>query len=171
MDVLPTLAKLANVPLPANVVYDGRDMSSVLFDEAGGKSQHEVLFFYGGAKCPGWKGPSAARMGAFKAHFATGPGLSGCAGCDPVCYCDDPTGDGGTCSPLIFNVLEDPSEAYPLTDPEVTAKFVAALQEERRTFTYGKLVAPPDEPGEGPNKYGVCCDRKESGTCDCSGPL
>ena len=34
------------VPLPADRVYDGRDMSDVLM-KADGKSKHEVLFFYG----------------------------------------------------------------------------------------------------------------------------
>eukprot|EP00971_Amphidinium_carterae_P093688 1854081-Amphidinium_carterae.1 len=32
-DVLPTLAMLANIPLPADRVYDGRDMGNILFDK------------------------------------------------------------------------------------------------------------------------------------------
>jgi hypothetical protein len=37
------------------------------------------------------------------------------------------------------------------------------------------LAAPPDLPGEGPGRYGVCCDRdpfapfRRNATCDCSG--
>ena len=50
----------------------------------------------------------------------------------------------------------------------------AAFDKEQATFTRGTLVAPPDGPHEGPNMYGVCCDRAEKGkdaTCDCSGPV
>ena len=67
---------------------------------------------------------------------------------------------------LLFNVRVDPSEAYPLDDADVKATILKKLQTELKTFTWGKLVAPPDEPGEGPNQYGVCCSRALD--CDCS---
>lgn len=173
MDVFPTVLKLAGLPLPTDRAYDGRDFTRVLLEDAG-KSEHEVLFFYGGAA--GRTLPSAARYGPFKAHWATGPGLSGCepspaapAGCPVVTY------PGG---PLVFNVEVDPSEAYPLTynttsppDPAlraVVAKFVAAYEEEIRNVQ--RHVSPPAPlgPGEGPGRYGVCCNRTLG--CDCDGP-
>ena len=43
-----------------------------------GKSKHDVLFFYGGARTGTEGGPSAARMGCWKAHWGTGPGMGGC---------------------------------------------------------------------------------------------
>ena len=43
LDVFPTFSALAGVALPAGVVYDGRDMSEVLF-KPDGRSQHDVLF-------------------------------------------------------------------------------------------------------------------------------
>lgn len=71
----------------------------------------------------------------------------------------------------------DPSEAYPLThnkvqptDPTIKAVISAiqtAFAHENATFTYGQLVPAPDLPGEGPGKYGVCCDRSRG--CDCNG--
>jgi len=87
--------------------------------------------------------------------------------------------------PLLFNVEEDPSEAYPLThtnaamgeDDDIDAAVKAinyAFDREQATFTRGSLVAPPDGPNEGPSMYGVCCDRDQKGkdaTCDCSGPV
>jgi arylsulfatase A len=173
MDIFPTISKLIGVDLPENVILDGKDMSDILFDENGGKSKHEFLYFYGGAKnaCSLWKGPSAVRYKAYKAHFATGPGLSGCAGCEEKCYCKDPTNGSVDCTPLLFNILIDPSEAYPITDePEIIAIIVKGLQQHLASFpAKPKLIPPPDGPGEGPNKYGVCCDRKRN--CDCSGPL
>ena len=47
------------------------------------------------------------------------------------------------------------------------ADIEAAHQKELATFTYGHLVPAPDLPGEGPGKYGVCCDRTKN--CDCNG--
>eukprot|EP01043_Picozoa_sp_COSAG02_P025797 COSAG02_NODE_1463_length_12488_cov_7.312591_5_plen_137_part_00 len=81
LDLFPTASALAGVPLPSDRVYDGKDMSDVLLKEDG-KSKHEVLFFYGGARTGtpggGRGGPSAARMGCWKAHWGTGPGMGGC---------------------------------------------------------------------------------------------
>ena len=48
LDVFLTLAELAEVPLPKGRVYDGRSMVDILLS-SGGKSAHEILFFYGGA--------------------------------------------------------------------------------------------------------------------------
>ena len=150
-------------------------MSPILLQDAG-KSQHEVLFFYGGAQLGNTR-PSAARYGPFKAHFATGPGLSGCepsaaapAGCPTVRY------DGG---PLLFNVDVDPSEHYPLSanttapdDPQLAAVvgaiMVAYAKEVATLHPRGPSPPAPDGPGERPGEYGVCCDRSKG--CDCDGP-
>jgi len=167
MDVLPTVARIANVSLPDDRVYDGRDAYEILTTEDG-KSRHDFLFFYGGASCAGVKGPSAVRFGTYKAHFATGPGLSGCDGCKTVCHCPDPA-DDATCAPLLFNIREDPSEAYPLDvseHPDVLTGLLKAYRSELETFQWGKLTPAPDGPGEGPGRYGVCCDRAKE--CDCT---
>jgi hypothetical protein len=107
MDVFPTVSHFAGVPLPTDRVYDGKDMSAVLLDTTGTvKSSHEFLFFYGG--CSGAT-PSAVRYGAYKAYWCTAPGLGGCKlpSCKKVSYPPP--------MPLLFNLWEDPSEAYPLT--------------------------------------------------------
>merc|ERR1711865_490140 len=91
LDLFPTLSKLAGLELPADRVFDGKDMSDVLLNDAG-KSKHEYLFFYGGC---GPKGkPSSVRHGKWKAHWCTGPGLSGCTNCKVIKYD----------TPLLFNV-------------------------------------------------------------------
>ena len=61
LDVFPTFSALAGVPLPAGVVYDGRDMREVLLRPAG-RSKHTVLFLYS-AETPSTKdgGPVADR--------------------------------------------------------------------------------------------------------------
>ena len=118
------------------------------------------------------------RNGKWKAHWGTGPGLGGCPKCVLRQYNE---------VPLLFNLDEDPSEAYPLTlaancskgvvprpdcptampkDPALRAVVVAlnaAFDKEQATFTWGKLVSPPLGPGEDANKFGICCDATKDG--------
>ena len=92
-----------------------------------------------------------------KAHWATGPGLGGCANCTKQTYPTD--------APLLFDIEQDPSEAYPLKGVDggaVVAAISAAYNHEVATFSTGTLVPPPDGPHEGKNMYGVCCDRADN---------
>lgn len=156
MDLFPTLTKLAGLELPADRVYDGKDMSDVILKE-GGKSKHDFLFFYGG--CGGKAKPSSVRHGKWKAHWCTGPGLGGK---DPKITYD---------TPLLFNVEKDPSEAEPVsTDKgegkDVVEAIMAAYDDEVASFTTQNLIAEPDEEGEGPGHYAVCCDLSLNCKCD-----
>jgi polygalacturonase len=211
--VFPTFSALAGVPLPARVVYDGRDMSAVLLQPQG-RSLHNILWIFGSSR-PN-DGPAAARMGRWKAHWITGPGLGGCSATTPVC----PTTGQPACQgvstqacqlpddrPLVFDVAQDPSEAFPVygatnasegwgtapLDPgsyvttaqvhQAVATLVAARRRFMATFPCllprrpCHLVAPPDLPGEGAGRYGVCCDRDPyvqpsratpNSTCNCN---
>jgi hypothetical protein len=190
LDLFPTATALAGLALPADRVYDGRDMTDVLL-KPDGKSKHKVLFFYGGAS-PAGGGPGAARMGPWKAYWATGPGLGGCKWptCKKIQYPID--------APLLFNVHIDPSEGIPLSgslpnasDPGPTdglpvpqAEIDAAVEalvkawaEEKATFSKGKLESIPELPGEGCQgcTIAICCDgdpfhtQPKPPTCDCNG--
>jgi hypothetical protein len=112
LDLFPTASALAGIPLPTDRVYDGKDMSDVLL-KSEGKSKHEVLFFYNGQG-----GPRAARMGCWKAHWQTSPGMGGCVigggiknasgaeiRCPSYTYPEE--------APLLFNLCIDPSEGTP----------------------------------------------------------
>ncbi|KAH8066892.1 sulfuric ester hydrolase [Aureococcus anophagefferens] len=96
---LPTTLTYNGSSEPA--IYDGVDQSSVWFRRRGRSSDEagDCLFFFGG---PGADAPSAARCGPYKLHYATGPGLAGCDGCEKQYY--DP--------PMVFQVEVDPSEQY-----------------------------------------------------------
>jgi hypothetical protein len=154
----------------------------------------------------GGSGPSAARMGRYKAHWITGPGLGGCNSLVPLCSTTGKPACQFRCNlpadaPLLFDIAADPSEAFPLygvantsmgdgtapLDPtsfsdadeikQVVATLVAARKNEMATFPKGRLVAPPNLPGEGQGRYGICCDRDPwvagsssyNATCDCNG--
>lgn len=169
MDVFPTLSRLANVPLPKDTVLDGRDMTDILL-RPNGKSQHDFLFIYG--TCVGQK-PSrtvimAVRHGPYKAHFCTSPGLGGNISDVTVFHK----------YPLLFDIDQDPSEAFPICtgdrlpehNPEANAaisRILRAYAMEKATFEYGHIPPLPPGPGEGPDRYGLCCDRSKN--CFCEG--
>jgi arylsulfatase len=46
MDLFPTLAALAGAQLPAGVTFDGKDISSILFDRPGAKSPNSHFYYY-----------------------------------------------------------------------------------------------------------------------------
>lgn len=206
--IVPTL--LAPAPPASASPWSGYDD---LYDELGasssaaaGSSYGRVLFFYGGgddgatptADSGGRRvvlptaantRPTAARIGPYKAHFVTGPGLGGC-GCVAgikleTDKCHRPAAPAGCpfvsydVAPLIFQIEHDPSEAHPLVsnntlprDPARRA-LVDAIWEAYDAEVLGMrpYTAPmaPEEPGEGPGKFGVCCDRNKGDTCMCTG--
>lgn len=163
LDVFPTISSLAGLAIPSNRTYDGRDMSDILLHESG-MSKHDFLFFYQ-TKCnsEAYWSVSSVRHGKYKAHWCT---RSGFDKREKTIKKYDP--------PLLFNVEKDPSESQPIsfnkipTDPEDAAamdRILKAYAMEKATFQFGKIEPYPDQPGEGPGKYGVCCDRSRD--CNC----
>jgi arylsulfatase A-like enzyme len=165
LDVFPTLSALAGLSLPPNRTFDGKDMSDVLLGK--GKSKHDFLFFYNTCSGDPYWSVSSVRHGKYKAHWCTAPGLgsefynhSHVAKYDP---------------PLLFNIEKDPSEAEPINkdnelpdDPNDLAaiqRILKAYAMEKATFEFGNLVPYPDGPGEGPDRYGLCCDRSKNCFC------
>ncbi|KAJ1462224.1 alkaline-phosphatase-like protein, partial [Pelagophyceae sp. CCMP2097] len=181
-DVFVTLSKLVGAKIPdfleyngnrTPAIYDGVDQSESLFGSAQQSKRDgagECLFFFGGPKTN--LTPSAARCGPYKLHYATGPGLGGCAGCEVKHF--DP--------PLVFHVEADPSEQFAVSADlqvvEAVLKIAAAsLAAYMAHFEPGVLDASngglaPDAPYEvvdGTALYGVCCNRHQANTCQCSG--
>ena len=104
--LFPTIMKLTGAAMPTDRVYDGFDMSGILFGT--GEDQRKVMFYYSGKEL------FAARKGAFKAHFTTWPGY---AKEKPEKH--DP--------PLLYNVEQDPGEKFDVAKehPEVIANIRA----------------------------------------------
>ncbi len=109
MDLLPTFCGLAHVELPDDRVYDGYDISPVLFGT--GPDPRDVVFYYRGTTV------FAIRKGPYKAHFITQPEYG-----SRVKTKHDP--------PLLYNLEVDPSEKYNIADqhPEVIAEIKNILE-------------------------------------------
>eukprot|EP00054_Salpingoeca_dolichothecata_P035954 m.6501 g.6501 ORF g.6501 m.6501 type:complete len:315 (+) comp6095_c0_seq1:3-947(+) len=103
VDYFPTFAALSGKPLPPDRMYDGMDLSPILFD--GSNDGHETLFHPNVGE-----GPIGAletlRVGRrFKAKYRTGK-VGGCQSPAAPSLHHDP--------PLIFDMDTDWGEAFPL---------------------------------------------------------
>ncbi len=118
-DVLPTCAGRAGVPLPAGRVYDGADLSGVLFGNA--TPREPLMFFWVGRQL------RALRKGPWKLHLITNEPARG----SRRTVRHDP--------PLLFNLLHDPAEQHNLAPahPAVVRDLLALIDDHRRT------LAPP----------------------------
>lgn len=115
MDLLPTISKLAGAALPDDRVYDGYDLSKVLFGERE-KPRNELIYYHSTRIF-------AARKGDYKLHF----------------YANNPAGYPEKMEKLeavkLYNLQHDPGEQYDLADqhPEIVKEIEKMVREHRIT--------------------------------------
>ena len=115
LDMLPTFLSLAGGKLPNDRIFDGYDLSSVLFDT--GISPRQLMFFYNDEQL------YAVRSGQYKLHFKTKTSYIGKN--EPDIH--EP--------PLLFHLGHDPSEKYNIADqhPEVTEEIIQIARKHSAT--------------------------------------
>jgi arylsulfatase A len=124
MDLLPTFCNLSGTKLPDDRVYDGYDISPLIFGT--GKSKRDVVFYYRGQKV------YAIRKGDYKAHFITqneyGSQTAHPVTNPPMEITNIPTVHE---TPLLYNVNVDPSEKFNIAEehPEIIAEIRKVLEE------------------------------------------
>ncbi len=94
LDIFPTFAKLADIDLPDDRVYDGYDITPILFGT--GNNPRDAVFYYRDTEV------FAVRKGDFKAHFITQQEYGK----------EQPTTHD---VPLLYNLREDPSEQFDIS--------------------------------------------------------
>ncbi|XP_070577434.1 arylsulfatase A-like isoform X1 [Ptychodera flava] len=170
LDLLPTIVNLVNGTLP-EVTLDGYDIRSILFQRS--KSPREVFYYFYSQMSPKY-GVYAIRYKQFKAHFYTqGYILSGLFNHDGDCR---PTAARTEQNPpLLFNLDEDPSEAYNLgNDPEYT-DVLNEIGEIKQQFEAGLVwreseINKPKDPSVEPccnpgcHPFPTCCSCTKFGT-------
>lgn len=121
MDLFATFSAITNTPMPDDRIMDGVDLSPVLFE--GKESPLNEVFYYRGREL------FAVRVGSFKAHLITQGGYG-----PPAKTEHNP--------PLLFNVVEDPSEQYEIgaNHPEIIEQIMHIVKEHRE-----KMVAGEDQ--------------------------
>eukprot|EP00462_Mataza_sp_D1_P007511 CAMPEP_0175123268 /NCGR_PEP_ID=MMETSP0087-20121206/2151_1 /TAXON_ID=136419 /ORGANISM="Unknown Unknown, Strain D1" /LENGTH=487 /DNA_ID=CAMNT_0016404945 /DNA_START=176 /DNA_END=1639 /DNA_ORIENTATION=- len=136
LDYLPTIAKLAGVELPADRVYDGLDISDVLFD--GSETAHETLFHPNSGASGKIGNLDGIRWKNYKAIYQTG-GAPDCNGNKGNSIRHSP--------PLLFDLESDSAEEHALDvtkEPykSVLGQIVKALNEQMRSInsTFASVV-------------------------------
>jgi arylsulfatase A-like enzyme len=143
MDLTPTVAALAGVPLPPDLAFDGNDISAILAEPEGAVSPYDHFFYYRSGQLRG------VRSGRWKLHvphtFASMDG--GEAGHDgmPGRYNYREFG------PALFDLDSDPAETTDVAErhPDIVARLMALVEQGRQdlgdalTETEGVNVRPP----------------------------
>ena len=112
LDLLPTACALAGTGLPGDRVFDGGDLSPVLFGL--GKSPRDKMFFYHGEEL------FAVRKGQHKLHFTTKVEYIG-----QRPQVQDP--------PLLFHLGHDPGENFDIAaeNPEIVKDLVGLAEKHK----------------------------------------
>ena len=115
LDLLPTFIKLADAKLPTDRIYDGFDISPVMFGS--GKDPREVVFYYRDSQL------FAIRKGNYKVHFK----ILAENEKDLFTFKD---------LPLLFDLNVDPSEKYNIADrhPEIIAQLKEIIKQHQATI-------------------------------------
>lgn len=116
MDLFPTFCHLTSIGLPDDRIYDGYDISPIIFGMD--KTVRDVVFFYRGTEV------YAIRKGKYKAHFIT-----------QAEYGEESKAKHVHDIPLLFNLDVDPSEKYDISKehPEVITDMKRILTKHNAT--------------------------------------
>ena len=116
MDLMPTFASLAGVRLPRDRVYDGRDLSAVLFERA--PHHHETLLCFGSritaARIGRCASARAARFGLSLASLSARLRLTPPAGSFSLCASPTHTGCWAYAARLDVALLRAQLEGFTL---------------------------------------------------------
>jgi arylsulfatase A len=106
LDLFPTINKIAGIDIPGDRLYDGYDISDVLFNH--GHTKRKTIFYYHGEEV------FAIRHGDWKIHFKT---LENIYTSKAKFVEHNP--------PMLFNLATDPSEKYniALENPDIIKSF------------------------------------------------
>jgi arylsulfatase A len=120
LDLLPTMASIAGASLPDDRVYDGYDLSQVLYQ--GEEGPRDEMIYYHGSHI------FAARKGNYKLHY----------------YSNNPLGYPAKLEKLevqkLYHLQHDPSEKFDLAEkhPEIIKEIEAMVQKHQSTVVQVK---------------------------------
>jgi arylsulfatase A len=166
LDILPTLTSLAApgggaVALfgAGTVPLDGTDMTALLLGSADSVRVDTLLPFWNGLEY-GKVGTDvyAGRWNQYKFHWITSTGLISGSHTLNHTVVHDP--------PLVFDVEQDPSEAYPLSEKsgELPAGLIDRVNRARKAHV-DSFTTRAIDPRFG-MQWALCCDRATNCTCD-----
>eukprot|EP01104_Vermistella_antarctica_P004126 TRINITY_DN14638_c0_g1_i1.p1 TRINITY_DN14638_c0_g1~~TRINITY_DN14638_c0_g1_i1.p1 ORF type:complete len:534 (+),score=83.18 TRINITY_DN14638_c0_g1_i1:155-1756(+) len=152
MDVFTTILALAGVDPPSDRVIDGQNITDMLLGPTGSPSPNTFYFLWRGTKL------MAVRCGeegysSYKAHYITKSGF----GSDPFLYHNPP---------LLFNVDQDPAEAFSLNVADYT-HVMDVIYAATKVHLASMHIAP-DQTADQEWRYYPCCNGNWNySNCDC----
>lgn len=116
LDILPTICSMAGIPLLEDRVYDGYDLSGLLFGTES-KSPREMMYYYIASNM------HAVRKGEYKLHFQNLP-IFGQAPIEESI-------------PLLYNLNTDPGELYNIAaeNPQIVDELLHAAKDFESSYT------------------------------------
>ena len=166
LDILPTLTSLASMGMSGHALasaggsipLDGTDISPLLLGSADSVRVDKLLPFWNGLEY-GKVGTHvyAGRWNQYKFHWITSTGLISGSHVLNQTTVHDP--------PLVFDVEQDPSEAYPLSEEsgELPSGLINRVSEARQAHMNSFKIKAID-PRFG-MQWALCCDRATNCTC------
>lgn len=148
LDVVPTALELAQVTAPPGTQLDGHSLMPLLKQPSQALSSYDYFYYFRDQLLFASRSASSG----IKAHYYTKSGY----GMDRAV--------NHTAQPLLFDVEQDPSEAYPL-DNAVYTQELAALETASGAFL-STLIPGSNQLLGGNPKYGLCCDHATR--CNCN---
>ena len=173
LDWLPTFASLTGYHLStAGTIYDGWDLSAMLFTKAGQLADKGARdrYFYHTSEDP-VASLVAVRLGPWKLHFVTKG--SHCNDDFPDAQCYAPTVNHTAAGGILFNVERDMSEVLPLPHTSAEYKKWAPVLMSMAADYSKTYVTGASEMGKGssPDRF-PCCNpgcTPMPGCCKCGG--
>lgn len=117
MDWFPTFAALAGVPLPADRIFDGRDIRPILFAQPGAQSPHQAFFYYHMTQL------QAVRSGPWKLYLPLERKLT----------MGKAAAKAGPTPAQLFNVVDDIAEEHELSarHPQIVKRLLQYADQAR----------------------------------------
>lgn len=132
LDMMPTFAAVAGVPLPPNREFDGIDLTPVFQGNA--SAGHTELFHPLSGQWGQWGRLDGVRVGDYKGIYLTGGSFD----------CEDRLGNiGKHTTPLVFNLRDDPAEAHPLDTTTSTGTSIVARIEAAKAAKLANIASTP----------------------------
>lgn len=150
LDVLPSLVRLAGRPPPSGRILDGTvSLAEAILQDGSPPTRHAFLPLYNN---PVYGNASrhifAARVGRYKLHWITSPGLTPESATAPSPMLEHNP-------PIVFDVVADPSEAYPLEQTALPLTLLADATKAKRVYEEG-LIPTSIDPNWG-YEFALCC--------------
>lgn len=173
MDILPTILHLADVPVPSDRHYDGQnEIDSFLGLKNSEPVANRTIMFYCNRTL------MAVRYGPFKIHFHTVPIVNqsqlemNCPGGMPLddmyISADCPDSEAiANDPPLVYDLLKDPFELYPLNTTTAVGLDEALAQVKELVESHKQSIGEvKDQLGDFATTVMPCCNPPK---CECSG--